>query len=188
MEKNLERITHDIDGRPTEKKKGFWSSPFGKFTSTYLFCRIAFGISDYLLHQQNIMDSFNGPNDFYFSASLAIATLNAIRHYVKPKTQSQNVYTTFLNPELTDGLLKEIIEGESNLNDDSQKLIILNQFWSSLPNAGRRSIAELEYLVMVEGWDEKPLIEMIKHYVPSTVANLKGMNRIEKSYSLPHFD
>ena len=189
MEDDLKQITQDLQERPIGNRKGFWFSPFGKFVSTYSLCRITFFAFDYLLHQQDIVDSFKGPDDFYFYSSVLIGVLSAARYYIiKQQLRQSNIYTTFFNSEITDSLLKEIIEGKSDLSENSQKVVIMNQFWSSLPDGGRKSIAELEYLILSEGWDKKSLGDMIKHYVPSTISNLKSMGRIDKNYNLPYFN
>lgn len=75
-----------------------------------------------------------------------------------------------------------IIERKSEHTEHDQRILLLMAFYSTLSDE-LPGYNELERTIACEGWDKKPVSDMLKHYAPSAIYNYKQMKKISSDYS-----
>lgn len=76
----------------------------------------------------------------------------------------------------------DIVEGKSKQTEIEQRKHLLIAFFATLPGS-MPTLSELETMITNEGWDKKPLKEMVNYYAPPTIGNYKQMNMISRDYT-----
>ena len=103
----------------------------------------------------------------------------------RKKAQSIDCFCDECGKEVKAVLLEDfinIVEGKSEHSENEQRILLLMAFYSTIPD-GMPGYQELARTVIREGWDKKPVSEMIKYYAPSTIYNYKQMKKLSIDYS-----
>lgn len=174
FEDELETIIQSLDEDSSKKKTGFWGGPHGGFLLGYLSSILTMGVLDYSIKRENFLQSLIGEDSIHWYLSIGMGFLFASYRLFERVGKERGEFDYVIDLEKTDLVFEDMLKGKSKLSEKTQKVLIMNQFWSTVSDESRKSLGELCYLVSSEGWGDKSAKEMLTSYLPLIEYNQKN--------------